>query len=48
MLNEVIGTAFYIAPEVLNRQYGSKCDIWSCGVIAFMLLSGTAPFNGYS
>ena len=42
----MIGTPYYIAPEVLNKNYGSKCDIWSLGVIAFMLLSGTAPFNG--
>lgn len=45
-LREVIGTPYYIAPEVLNKKYDSKCDIWSLGVITFILLSGIPPFNG--
>jgi calcium-dependent protein kinase len=43
---ERIGTPFYIAPEVLNHNYNEKCDIWSIGVITFMLLSGKLPFGG--
>jgi calcium-dependent protein kinase len=35
-----------MAPEVLGQQYNEKCDIWSIGVITFMLLSGKAPFYG--
>jgi len=45
-LKTLVGTPLYIAPEVLNSQYNNKCDIWSCGVIMYMLLSGTAPFPG--
>jgi len=40
------GSVAYVAPEVLNKSYTSQCDLWSLGVIVFVLLSGRMPFNG--
>lgn len=48
MISGKFGTAFYIAPEVIEGEYNEKCDIWSCGVILFILLSGRPPFYGNS
>ena len=47
-LREKLGTPYYIAPEVLAQNYNEKCDIWSCGVITYIILSGIPPFNGCS
>lgn len=45
MLKQV-GTCYYVAPEVLEGRYkGTSCDLWSLGVICFMLISGHAPFE---
>lgn len=40
------GTVYYVSPEVMDGCYEEKCDIWSIGVIVYMLLSGSPPFNG--
>jgi len=45
-MTQTYGTAYYIAPEVLNQEYDEKCDIWSIGVILFILLIGRPPFDG--
>lgn len=44
-LSEFVGTNEYLAPEIISkRTYGKKCDIWSLGVIMYLLLSGKLPF----
>jgi len=45
-LRDRVGSAYYIAPEILRRNYGPACDIWSTGVILFVLLAGYPPFSG--
>ena len=43
---DTIGTLVYCSPEVLLNNYNEKCDIWSCGIIFYLLLSGNFPFSG--
>lgn len=46
LLDSVVGLPLFIAPEVLIGYYNSKCDLWSLGVITYMLLFGRTPFSG--
>ena len=47
-MSDVNGTPFYIAPEILKGTYGIEVDMWSLGVILYILLCGIPPFGGRS
>jgi Serine/threonine protein kinase len=43
-MKKTVGTTFYMAPEVIQGNYNEKCDIWSCGIILYIMLCGKPPF----
>lgn len=45
-LKTVVGTPYYVAPDVFKGSYDERCDYWSCGAMMFVMLAGAVPFSG--
>ena len=46
--DELIGSPYYMAPEVIDKKYNNKCDIWSIGIILYFIMTKKKPFTGFS
>ena len=44
--NKLVGTSYYVAPEVIAKKYDERCDIWSLGVLLHVIVSASPPFPG--
>lgn len=47
-MKTIVGTVWYMAPEIYDRRYSQKCDIWSVGIMLYIMLGGYPPFFGES
>jgi len=47
-MDSVLGTCYYVAPEVIDGPYDTRCDLWSLGIVTYMLLCGVPPYWGRS
>ena len=46
MCSDMVGTLVFLAPEVLRRRYNEKCDVWSVGIMLFMMIFRRSPWKG--
>ena len=48
-LKQALGSPYYMAPEICkNKEYDTKCDVWSAGIIIYFLFTGKYPFMGHN
>jgi calcium-dependent protein kinase len=45
-MNQMVGSCFYMAPEVIRKNYNRSCDLWSAAIILYIMISGYPPFAG--